>query len=71
MGETPISLWALTLCPPTQLFQLQVVATNSALTELGDSVKAGAIESQDTPTNAQKRIKGVSTLVRVNFRMWT
>ena len=40
--------------------QLQVVATNSALTELRDMklVNAGAIESQDTSTNVQKRIEG-------------
>ena len=49
--------------------QLQVVATNSALTELRDMklVKAGAIESQDTSTNVQKRIEGVSTLDGENF----
>ena len=56
-----------------QLAQLQVVATNSALTELRDTefVKAGAIESQATPTNVRKRIEGVSTLVVVKLGMWT
>ena len=53
--------------------QLQVVATNSALTELRDMklVEAGAIESQDTQINVRKMIEGVCTLVGVNFRMWT
>ena len=67
-GDTYISL-GLDFVPSHKFAQLQVVATNSGLTELRDMklVKAGAIESQDTPTNVQKRIEGVSTLVGENF----
>ena len=58
---------------PHSCSQLQVVATNSALTELRDTefVKAGAIESQATPTNVRKRIEGVSNMVGVKLGMGT
>ena len=48
--------------------QLQVVATNSALTELRDMklVKAGAIESQDTPTMFRRGLK--AKLLNVDIR---
>ena len=63
MGSSIYAGRQLFLCVLPPFVQLQVVATNSALTELRDMklVKAGAIESQDTQVNVQKRIEGACT----------